>query len=127
MLADAADKASSALEALAAIEQAQRPKIQVDTVPNAPPELARGVTIKWIGPVEPVARKMAETADYRFMTLGDEPPVPIIVNIDVENARVIDILRSIGLQLGQRADIKVDGGTRVVELHYSPITSGAGG
>ncbi len=127
MLAQAADKASTALESLAAIEQSQYPAVQVEPVPDAPPELERGITIKWIGPVGPLARRMADEADYRFITLGDEPPVPIVVNIDVQNARVIDVLRNVGLQLGQRADIKVDGRTRVVELQYSPITTGAGG
>ena len=52
--------------------------------------------------------------------------VPVVVSVDVENKPVIDVLRSVGLQLGMRADIRVDAGRRTVELHYAPNT-GVGG
>ena len=60
------------------------------------------------------------------MVLGAPPPVPPVVALDVENRPVIDILRDVGLQLGSRADIRVDSNRRMVELQYAPNT-GAGG
>ena len=118
MLAEAADRASTALETLAAVEQARSPEIAIEPIVGAPDELTRAITISWIGPAEPITKTLADRAGYIFETIGNPPPVPIVVSIDVENRPVIDVLRSIGLQLGMRADIKVDGRRKVVELHY---------
>ncbi len=122
MLAEAADKASSALETLAAVEQSRSSAVAVQPIHNAPPELKRAMTINWIGPAEQLTKKLADRASYTFLAVGDRPPVPLTVSIDVENRPVIDILRDVGLQLGVRADIKVDSTRRMIELHYAPIT-----
>ncbi len=122
MLAEAADKASNALETLAAVEQSRAPAIAVEPIHNAPPELRRAMTINWIGPAEPLLKQLADRASYSFITVGDKPPVPLVVNIDKENTPVIDIMRSAGLQLGLRADVKVDSIQKMVELHYAPVT-----
>lgn len=122
MLADAADKASNALETLAAVEQARSPDIAVGPVLDAPPELRRAVTVSWTGPAEPITKMMADRAGYVFQALGDPPPVPIVVTVNAENQQVIDVLRSIGLQLGVRADVRVDAAKRLVEIQYAPPT-----
>lgn len=126
MLASAADRASNALETLAAVEHARAPATQIGPVGNAPTELRRAITVNWIGPVEPISKTLAERAGYEFLTIGAAPPVPAVVSIDAENSPVIDVLRDIGLQLGVRGDIKVDSNRRIVEIHYPPNT-GAGG
>lgn len=120
MLADAADRASRSLEKLAAVENARTPGAALAPTNNAPPELSRAVTVSWVGPVEPIAKAMAERAGYNFMPVGAPPPTPVVVSLDAENKPVIDVLRDIGVQLGMRGDIKVDGQQRVVELHYPP-------
>jgi defect-in-organelle-trafficking protein DotD len=122
MLAEAADKASSALETLAAVEQSRAPGISVEPIHNAPPELMRSMTITWYGPAEQLVKKLANRASYTFIAVGDKPPVPLTVNMDIENQPVIDSLRDVGLQLGVRADVKVDSTRRMIELHYAPIT-----
>jgi defect-in-organelle-trafficking protein DotD len=120
MLAEAADRASVALETLAAVEQSKSPAIAIEPITNAPEELTRAVTISWVGPVEPITKTLADRAGYNFQSVGSAPPIPVVVSVDVENRPVIDVLRSIGLQLGMRADIKVDGQRKVVEVHYAP-------
>lgn len=122
MLADAADRASLSLEKLAAIEHSRAPNASVSPAGNAPVELRRAVTVNWVGPVEPIAKTMAERAGYNFLPVGAPPAIPVVVSIDVENRPVIDVLRDIGLQLGMRGDIKVDSSQRIVELHYPPNT-----
>lgn len=126
MLADAADRASNALETLAAVEYARSPGISVSPTDNAPVELRRAVTVNWVGPAEVITNTLASRANYSFSVFGTSPPIPIVVSIDVENKPVIDVLRDIGLQLGLRGDIRVDGSKRAVELHYPPNT-GIGG
>ncbi len=126
MLADAADKASNALQTLASVEAARTPPAVMPPVGEAPAELRRAVSVNWIGPVEPIAQKLSERAGYQFMVIGAPPVTPIVVSIDAENRPVIDVLRDIGLQLGVRADVKVDGDQHVIEIHYAPNTGVAG-
>jgi defect-in-organelle-trafficking protein DotD len=122
MLAEAADKASNALETLAAVEQSKSPGVSVEPIKNAPTELMRAMTITWIGPAEGMLKRAADRAGYTYLAIGDAPPSPLTVSIDAENTPVIDILRDVGLQLGLRADVKVDGTRRMIELHYAPVT-----
>lgn len=120
MLAQAADKASVALETLAAVEYARTPSASVGPIENAPPELRRAMTLSWVGPVEPLTKMMADRAGYGYMTLGAEPPVPMVVSVNVENTPIIDILRSVGLQMGTRANLRVDSENKVIEVQYGP-------
>jgi defect in organelle trafficking protein DotD len=122
MLAEAADRASLSLEKLAAVEYSRAPNASIAPAGDAPAELKRAVTVNWVGPVEPIAKTMAERAGYNFLPIGSPPPVPVVVSIDAENRPVIDVLRDIGLQLGVRGDVKVDSSQRIVELHYPPTT-----
>ena len=126
MLADAADRASLALETLAAVEYARSPGVSISPVVDAPAEMRRAVTVNWVGPVEPIAKTLADRAGYGFTVVGHQPPIAVVVSVDAENRPVIDILRDIGLQLGMRADVRVDGTQRMVEVHYAPNT-GVGG
>ena len=126
MLAEAADKASNSLQTLAAIEQTRAPGVAVQPITNAPDELMRAMTVTWVGPPEQIMRRLADRASYNFLALGNRPPVPLVVNVDVQNKPVIEILRDIGLQLGVRADVKVDAERQMIELHYAPVT-GVGG
>lgn len=125
-LAEAADRASVALETLAAVEQARSPGIAVAPIESAPAELRRAITVNWVGPVEAITKTLSDRAGYSFNVVGNEPVTPIVVSLDVENKPVIDVLRNIGLQLGTRADIRVDAARHLVEIHYAPNT-GVGG
>lgn len=122
MLAEAADRAASSLETLAAVEYARSPGVAVTPVHSAPQDLRRAITVNWVGPVEPITKTLADRAGYNFTTVGNAPPIALVVSIDSENRPVIDLLRDIGLQLGMRADVRVDANNRSVELHYAPNT-----
>lgn len=126
MLAEAADKASNSLQTLAAIEQQKAPGVAVQPITGAPEELERAITITWVGPPEQIVKKLADRASYNFVTLGNRPPVPLVINVDVQNKPVIEVLRDVGLQLGVRGDVKVDSEQKIIELHYAPVT-GVGG
>lgn len=121
MLADAADRAASALETLASVEQTRTPVPAVATIPNAPAELRRGVTVEWNGPVEPMVQALTAQTGYTYQAFGDQPPVPLIIALKTTNRPAIEVFRDIGLQLGGRATLKVDANRRVVELYYAPI------
>ena len=126
MLADAATRATNALETLAAVEHARGPAIAAAPIGDAPIELRRAITVNWVGPAEQVTKMLADRASYDFVTVGVAPTVPVIVSIDAENKPVIEVLRDVGLQLGLRADVRVDADNRIVEIHYSPNTGARG-
>ncbi len=126
MLAESADRASNALETLAAVERARTPATTMSPISDVPTELARTITVNWVGPIEPIAKTLADRAGYGFLVLGSEPSIPVVVSLDVENTRVIDSLRDIGLQLGMRGDVKVDAQAKMIEIYYAP-NAGLGG
>lgn len=121
MLAESADKAANALQTLAAVEQSKSAGVRVAPIAEAPPELARAITINWIGPADQLSKKLADRASYGFLVMGDTPPVPLVVSLDVMNQPVIDVLRDVGLQMGERATLRVDSSRRMIELHYAPV------
>lgn len=125
MIADAADRATRALESLAAVEQVRTPSAAAAAamVPNAPPELQRAVTFEWSGPAEDVARDLAARAGYTFRTIGDQPPTPIMVNMSIYNQPMVEVLRDLGLQMGSRADLRLDANRRSVEIIYAPTVN----
>lgn len=123
-LATAADRASSALQTLASIEQAKNPSVAVQAVPDAPMELRRTVSVNWVGPIEPLLLSLSDRAGYQMRVNGDKPPVPVVVSVQAREKSVIEVLRDIGLQAGRRADIIVDPASRTVELNYAPLSGG---
>ncbi len=126
MLAESADRASDALETLAAVEKARTPAVDMSPVADVPVELRRAISVNWVGPIEPIAKTLADRAGYGFLVLGNEPAIPVVVSVDAENTRVVDVLRDVGLQLGTRGDVKVDAQSRMVEIYYAP-NAGLGG
>lgn len=122
MLANAADRAAKSLETMAAVEHHKSPGVAATPIYNAPRELKRAITINWIGPVEQIVQTLAERASYSYTVVGTAPPVPIITSVDVENKPIIEVLRTVGIQLGVRADIRVDSARSLIELHYPPNT-----
>ena len=123
MLAESADKAANALRTLAAVEQAKSPGVHVAPIADAPTELSRAMTINWMGRADQLAKTLADRASYGFLVMGDEPPVPLVVNINATNQPVIDIMRDLGLQMGDRANLRVDSSRRMIELHYAPVNT----
>lgn len=122
MLAQAADRASNALETLAAVEQKRTPSASVAAINDAPAELRRAITVNWIGPVDQITKLLADRAGYQSLTLGAVPATPVVVSVNVTNQPIIEVMRSIGLQLGARADVHVNSDSKMVELNYSPAT-----
>lgn len=120
-LEQAADKASHALDTIAGIEQQRAPASPpIEDYNGAPPSLTQPITIRWSGPIEQISKTLADRAGMRFRVKGAIPPVPLTVTVDVYQQPLIHVLRDIGLQAGQRADLAVDAPGGVVEIRYAP-------
>jgi defect-in-organelle-trafficking protein DotD len=120
-LAQAADKASAALDSIANIEQQKNPATQPlnDDYSNASPNVMQPVTIRWSGPIEQISRVLAERAGMRFRVKGREPAAPLTVNIDAYQEPILHVLRDVGLQAGSRADLAIDQNEGVIEVRYA--------
>ena len=125
MIADAADRAARALETLADIENTRTPVKSIATVPDAPRELQRAVTLEWTGPAEPLIQELSRKAGYNYGVVGNQPALPILVNVKATNKPLINVLRDIGMQMGARADLKIDGHVRIMEVHYAATVNKA--
>lgn len=121
-LAAAADRAANALDELAAIENTRTPTDIPPLVNSAPIELRRAITIDWVGNAEPLVQQLADRASYEFKLTGQPSAIPLIVTIRVRNQPLIEILRDLGLQLENRATLRVDPETRTIELVYAATT-----
>jgi defect-in-organelle-trafficking protein DotD len=120
-LAQAADKASRALDTIAHIDQQRNPSVQPMRESNVNPAspLMQPVSLRWSGPIEQISRVMAERAGMRFRALGREPGVPITVSVDVYQQPIFYVLRDVGLQAGSKADVSIDQNDGVVEVRYA--------
>ncbi len=121
-LAQAAEKASSSLDTIAGIEQHRAPPMPAtDDFANVPPALTQLITVKWSGPVEQMLETLAGKAGMRFDSKGSRPGVPLIVHLNVYQKPMIEVLRDLGLQVGRRGDITVNGTQNVIEVRYAPV------
>ncbi len=118
-LAEAAVSVSKSLDCLAEIEKATHPCIRIPPPIDANRfGLACLASVDWVGPVEPLLRRIAESTHYCLRVLGKEPAIPVIVSVNSRNIPFADILRSISLQIYKKACIVVYPNSRVIELRY---------
>lgn len=118
-LAEAAVSVSRSLDSLAEIEKAAHPCLRMPPPIDAPRfGLACLASVDWVGPVEPLVRRIAETTHYCLRVLGREPAIPVIVSINSKNIPFADILRNISLQIHKKACIVIYPHSRTIELRY---------
>ena len=121
-IAQAAEKASKALEAMSGIEQQRSPIAPAaNDYSSAPPSMMQPITIRWTGPIEQITQTLASRAGLQYRIIGHPPAVPLTVVVDVYQKPLVEVLRSIGLQAGQRADINLDAQAGVIEIKYTPV------
>ncbi len=120
-LAQAADKAAKALDSIANIEQQKNPTIPPvqNDYAGASSGLMQPVSLRWSGPVEQVARVLAERAGLRFRVSGRKPDIPLVVHIDAYQQPILYVLHDVGLQAGSRANLSVNQNEGVVEVRYA--------
>jgi len=118
-LSEAALAVNSSMQDLAALTQSQTP-LQVQMLaPDAHSYgLAQLATVDWTGPVEPLVQRLGQITRYRVKVIGDEPVLPIVVNISKRNTAVGDILREAALQSREQMQIQVFPANQLIELHY---------
>lgn len=117
-IAESADKAATALQDLARVEQTRRPPAPEPPAIAAPNELYTPVTIDWVGAAEPLIRNIADRLKYDVVVVGSVPTVPVVVQIHQRDRAVLEALRNIGDQATQFMDLVVDPRNQKIEIRY---------
>lgn len=85
-----------------------------------PPELARPISIRWEGELEPLVRELAAQMGYQVSVVGEAPILPVLVYVTADKKRLGDVLREAGYQAGKRATVHVYAAPkRLVEVIYA--------
>lgn len=119
-LAQAAEKASSAMHKMAQVESFRTPMPMDQGLNTNIPGMQQVTSLTWNGPIEQVARTLAEMAGLKFRLAGKAPPLPVVVSVDAHQEPIGKILRDIGLQAGRRADILINTTSQTLDLRYAP-------
>jgi len=119
-LAEASYGVSRSMVDLAEIAQSAHPITHIESPPDPASYGMGGTTsIDWSGPVEPLLRQIARSADYRVRVLGTAPAIPVIITMYEKNVKLGDALRDVGYQCGRRATVVIFPESRVIELRYA--------
>lgn len=124
-LVEAAERAEQALASLArALPAPDRgtpwsPASAIPALDSVPAALKRPVTLDWAGPLEGLARALAERAGWRFLVAGRPPARPLIVSVEAEEQPLIAVLRDAGLRAGAAATLTVDAAAQAVLLDWT--------
>lgn len=119
VLIETAMSSSKALQTLAEVERSSKPVVAKKVAPN-PVKIGMDqlVTIDWVGPVEPILKSLAEKSHYRLNTLGQAPVVPILVNVNRQNAYLADVIQDLTYQIQQHAELTLNPSEKLIELRY---------
>ena len=118
-LAEAAQSVNNSLLNLNAIQQAVTPPPKTFQPPDpASYGMENLVSIDWTGPIEPLLQQIAKSTHYRVKVIGKRPAIPVMVQVYEKNQPIGDILRNVGYQSVQRADIVVFPRSHTIELRY---------
>ena len=116
----AAERTSTALDRLSLVEQTRTPVPDPGRVVQAPAGIDRRANISWNGPIAPLVARIAAEGGYQFRTIGNPPPVPVVVDITRDDEELVEILRDVGYQATGRALVSIDVAQRMIEVRYAP-------
>lgn len=84
----------------------------------APGPLQRPVLFGMTGPLDVAAKALAEHAGYSFTSNATPTTQQVSVTLPGTAAPMIDLLRSLGQQAGNQADVVVNTQARRIEVRY---------
>ena len=85
-----------------------------------PAELQRPETFAWSGPIDIGAKTLADKVGYRLIVTQTiaGPSQPILVSVNMANARIVDAFEALGTAAGPRATVIVDPDRHTVEVQH---------
>lgn len=81
--------------------------------------LAQVISFRWAGPIGPAVKALSEKCGLTFDEKGRGPAQPLVVNVNAHERPLFEILEDIGIQAGNRAELRVVESSSLVELIYA--------
>ena len=116
-LAEAAASVSQSLSELAQIQRSVHEVKQFKSDPNLVRIKAGKVSIDWTGPVDTLLGKIAQSTKLHYRTIGNKPPLPIIVSVNAHDVFVSDLIRDVAYKVQSQAAISLSK-DNILELRY---------
>ncbi|MDE0256044.1 MAG: DotD/TraH family lipoprotein [Rhodospirillaceae bacterium] len=83
---------------------------------DLPRELRTRISVDWTGPMEPLAKVVAEAVGYRFDSSGPRSATPLMISIHRIDEPAWRVLRDIGISAGASAALVVDARAKRIEF-----------
>lgn len=115
----AANHIAHTLDQLAAARERHAPEAHAYAIPHTGP-LARTVTLRWAGALEPAVRALSALIGFESRTTGTPPPDPVLVSIDAARVPAFSVLESMGAQVGGHVGLIVNERHKLIEIVYEP-------
>jgi len=74
--------------------------------------------IRWSGPIEPLARSLAESSGIELRIFGTAPADPVFVSVRAENADLEEAVELVNAAAFGFADLRLDNAAESMELRY---------
>lgn len=126
-LVKAAKNAEASLKILASVNNAEKAeKLDYEKIRQArwrhtytPVGLERTITINdWDGPIKPIWVQLEKKTGYDIKFLTKEPATGIFIFLDVQEEKIIDVIRSIDAQLNNQITINILEDDKIIEVSY---------
>ena len=114
------DRADAAMRDLGGRTVSVRSFSPSPAAPIVPAELQRPETFAWSGPIDIGAKALADKVGYRLVVTQTMagPSQPILVAVNIANARIVDAFEALGTAAGPRATVIVDPDRHTVEVQH---------
>jgi len=84
--------------------------------PKAAKESGPTISLDYAGEAKVLIKRLAVANSMNYSVFGPQPYLPLFVVINVKDASLHDVLRDIGEQFGERADLAL--GDKSIEVRY---------
>lgn len=123
-LAEAAVSISNSMQEMARVEKVMTPPRRNNhlAIPSTY-NLQTRASVDWSGPIQELTERIAKAAHYRLHVFGKEPAIPVLISLNTKDESLVEILRDIDYQAGNKATIHVYPKQQVIELRYAKFYS----
>jgi defect-in-organelle-trafficking protein DotD len=119
-IADATKAATNALAKLAKVQTSQHPDYYKTPQKVVKSNVKGTISLNYIGPIEPLLKKIAKHAKLKFKKMGKSTGTPIIVSVKYENSTLADAIENIAYQAQNHAVVEITK-SGAVQIRYIEI------
>lgn len=101
------DRAKADLPAFTATSTAKAPEPKVK---------AEEISLDYAGEAKVLLSRLAAANKLKFSVTGPQPHLPLFVVVNAKGVELVDVMKDIGEQFGERADLVMT--DKSVEVHY---------